>query len=347
MKKLQDDYLDRQNRIARSRLRAHLRGQQVNYSPADTASLATISHRALLPMHKACALSVEDIDEAMVVFRDISCHLVKGERVLLDFTKTTYISIVYAVYLYAAIQASVEKFGRSCIVISIDSLLSAQVKLVLRLTGILNLANGARFDVARKGILPIIYGTKDDQLDLIINYIVSVAAKTGNLSSEPKRLAEAEHLAWRAISEAMLNVDYHAYPEAGVAKSWWCTAVILEGDLYLSLCDRGVGIPKTLPRAGWWEIAMGLLPLNDDAQMIQAAMAYTRSAAKKKTERGLGTKDMQRLVLERGAGFMTIVSGRGHFKLDGDDFGKETIFTTKEPIIGTAINWKIPLRSGK
>ncbi len=92
---------------------------------------------------------------------------------------------------------------------------------------------------------------------------------------------------------------------------------------------------------------MGALPINDDAQMIQAAMAYTRSSNKTRKGRGLGTKDMQNLVLERKKGYMTIVSGRGHYTLDANKNGAEKLFTTQIPITGTAINWRIPLGQTK
>jgi hypothetical protein len=112
-------------------------------------------------------------------------------------------------------------------------------------------------------------------------------------------------------------------------------------------------MPETLPKSGFWENAIGLLPINDDGHMIHAAMAYTRSSSRKsrvrsssgRIGRGLGTRDMQNLVLNRNSGYLTIVSRKGYYRLDGET-GKEISSAIKYSIGGTIIQWSIPLNEG-
>ena len=148
-----------------------------------------------------------------------------------------------------------------------------------------------------------------------------------------------------AINEAMLNVKYHAYPNLPTRR-WWLTCAILEDQLFIALCDRGVGIPNTLPRQAWFEKLRGRTLTNDDGQMIQAAMEYTRSAQDTTRSRGLGTRDIQRLVLEQGAGHLTVVSGTGHYRLSGER-RDETVTNLKADVGGTVIQWAVPLHPGQ
>lgn len=342
MRKQPDDHLIRQARIAQSRLQSYLRKKRRKNRKISPAPLASLLSRDMFYLPEKCTFATDSIDACIENLVEMREQLKSGKRLLLDFSFTQSISATYGVYFYAELQSLIEEFSPGCVYINLQSL-SPRHRFIVKESGLLRLTNNIPLSAGKKGFLPILSGTKDDKIDAIINYIISIAETNGHISSDTKSRAQAELLTSRAITEAMLNVDYHAYPDITDEKLWWFTALIYENDLYISLCDRGVGIHKTLPRAEWWEHVMGALQINDDAQMIQAAMAYTRSSNKTKRGRGLGTKDMQNLVLERKKGFMTIVSGRGHYTLDANKNGKETLFKTNHPITGTAINWRIPL----
>jgi hypothetical protein len=344
MKKNSEEYLERQARIARHRLQAYLRKNKAHKQSKKPEALATILNRTPFQFNKICSFSEKNIDASLANLSALRSLIEKHQRVLLDFSETQSISATYGVYLYSELQQLLEEHGSNCIYINLQSL-SQHLRFIIKESGILSLTNNVPLSAGKKGFLPIICGKKDDEIDAIINFIINIAELNGHLDRQMK--AQAELLTSRAITEAMLNVDYHAYPDLGVDKLWWFTATILEGDLYISICDRGVGIQNTLPRSDWWERAMGLLPINDDAQMIQAAMTYTRTSNKNRKGRGLGTKDMQNLVLEREKGFLTIISGRGHYTLDGNRQGQETLFKLNAPVGGTVINWRIPLENTK
>lgn len=340
MKKMSDDYADRQARIVRYRLRNQVRKGR-KPKAKKTEPLAAILKREPFFFCKYCSFAKNNIDESLESLSNLRKLIQSNKKVLLDFSETEKISATFGVYLYAEIHSLIVDYGDSAFYLNIQSI-PPKLRFIIKESGLLRLINHDSLSVGKRGFLPILCGTKDDEIDVIIDYIIRMAEMNGQLDIKDK--AEAEFLTNRAITEAMLNVDYHAYPDRKEGKYWWFNSMIFNNDLYISLCDRGVGIHNTLPRKDWWEIAMGGLPINDDGQMIQAAMAYTRTARKNKKGRGLGTKDMQNLVLERKEGFMTIVSGRGHYTLDAKkESGKERIFRTKIPVFGTIVNWRIPL----
>lgn len=343
MKKPPKDYRDRQVRICQRRLEASLRGRQLTGKAKKTTEpLATILHRDQWVMPVRCSFSQDFVDESLKNITELKALVLQGRKVLLDFTETTQITATYAVYFFSQLQDLIDISGSYCVRVNLKSL-NHEMRFLLKESGILTLTNGTDISVGGKGFLPIICGQKDDRIDTIIDFIISVASASGNLSEDPHDRAHAELLTSRAITEAMLNVDYHAYPETDQPKWWWFTAVIVSGDLFISLCDAGVGIPNTLPRTDWWVKLKGMMPINDDAGMIQLAMEYTRTSARTKKGRGLGTKDIQNLVIKQGKGFLTIISGQGYYTLDGSGGGTQKTRTLSTPIVGTTINWRIPL----
>ena len=188
-------------------------------------------------------------------------------------------------------------------------------------------------------VLPVISGKDNEYIKEIIDYLLIKAHLERQLTNVT--IAEAEHLASSAIMEAMLNVKYHAYPHQ-TEKRWWFTATIFEEQLYIAICDRGVGIPETLPRKGLGEILRSVV--GDDSKMIQAAMRYTRTS-REESGAGYGTRDIQRLILKQRQGNLTIISGKGHYRLSCNEHGEEEELVNQidDDINGTVIQWTIPL----
>ena len=208
---------------------------------------------------------------------------------------------------------------------------------ILREFGLLKLANG---DAGPTGkMLPILAGEGNEYIEEIIDYLFAKAHWERQLNNVT--IAEAEQLASSAVMEAMLNVGYHAYPDQP-GKRWWFTAAIIEEQLHIAICDRGVGIPKTLPKKGWERLSV---VAGNDSQMIQAAMQYTRTS-RIKGGAGYGTRDIQRLILRQKRGHLTIISGKGHYRLSFDECGqeKEAIIQIGDDVNGTVIQWTIPLQ---
>ena len=256
---------------------------------------------------------------------------------MLDFSQTQILTAMGAVYLYSKIDDRQHNVGQAIRIHRKD--INPLIQYVLRNSGLLFLVDG---DTEPTGdILPIISGTDDEYIDNIVRFLTQKAVFEQQLKDVDKE--EAENLVTRAIAEAMLNVMQHAYADETPAY-WWMTADIFDETLNIAFCDRGVGIPKTLPRRGWFEQLKNFSPMNDDAQMIEAAMEYARTSQGSSKGRGLGTRDIQNLILQQKRGHLTIISGKGHYRLTGGT-GKVETSALNEDVQGTVIQWTIPMQT--
>lgn len=156
---------------------------------------------------------------------------------------------------------------------------------------------------------------------------------------------------FRALSEAMTNVNHHAYKTKNITVSllggrWWMVANISERTKLFTLAfyDAGVGIPKTLPRKYPIEkirVALSLLPgfQPDDGQMIRAAMELGRTSTNE-SNRGKGLLDLAKLIDIAGAGSMHIYSRNGAYKYAAN---MESHTNHGGFVEGTLIEWQLPI----
>ena len=336
MKKPPEDQPLRQRRILRNRLR-RIRSKPVSHREAiRTNVLARILNRTAIAAPETISFYPEHADETVRFVHAIGDSCTTGTKALLNFSNTDVITAMGAVYLFSELHRLSSERGVKVVTIDANSA-NKHVRGVLRQSGLLALANGQPQPTG--GLLPITFGKDDDYLEDILSYLINSAVLHQQLGMANR--VEAEKLAGEAIKEAMLNVKYHAYPDE-TDRIWWITAAIFGGELHIALCDRGVGIPETLPRTSWYEHLRSISSLDDDAKMIQAAMEYTRTSHMTKHGRGLGTRDIQNLVLDRKMDHLTIVSGKGHYRLSGID-SRETTTKIDYNVSGTVIQWSIPL----
>ena len=339
MKKPSRDEVLWHERISKKRMRRRLKRRKKakpDQGVTDTESLASVLNRTPICAPEMITFFPEHADGTIELTGKIRGAMSAGDRVLVDFSSTKLITAAGLVYLYSELHQLLIQYGPKTVIISSLGL-GRMVKFHLRESGLLKLVN--RQPEPKGRMLPIIAGEDDDHLDEIVRYLILEAVLHKQLGA--MKPAEAEKLAGEAIKEAMLNVKYHAYPNSA-DKRWWVMASIHQAELHIALCDRGVGIPKTLPRKTWFEGLRDQVPLNDDAEMIRAAMEYSRTSDSLAEGRGLGGKDIQQLVLGRGKGHLTIVSGMGHYRLSGES-SEETIARIKLDVSGTVIQWSIPL----
>ena len=159
-------------------------------------------------------------------------------------------------------------------------------------------------------------------------------------------------MVYRALTEAMINVNHHAYhnKSVGLAKvqgRWWLGAQLSrKKNLFtLTFYDAGVGIPKTLPRRYGWEQIRGVLSLlsviqPDDGQMIKAAIELGRTRTKE-DNRGKGLLDLLKLIDQVGHGSIRILSRHGCYQYEA---GKEADTVNDSFFVeGTLIKWELPL----
>lgn len=152
---------------------------------------------------------------------------------------------------------------------------------------------------------------------------------------------------YTGITEAMTNVTNHAYDLPRLdgwlvphEREWWMFSQYKDGVLTVSFCDLGAGIPRTLPmkRPNVWKRYL-LLGRNRDS----AAIEYSVKDSITRTEldhRGKGLGQISQLIDGQAGAEVTIFSNAGlywknHLRNRKRDY--------RDSIMGTLINWKIPL----
>jgi hypothetical protein len=154
---------------------------------------------------------------------------------------------------------------------------------------------------------------------------------------------------FQGISEAITNVTHHAYPGNNLHKLWWMTASFDKETRRLKVVfyDRGISIPKSLPRSSLWEQARGYLTkhglhLKDDANLIKAAMEMGRTETGK-SNRGKGLQDLLDFTKSYKNGFLSILSRHGQYKFNFDSAEKIELKQLDYKMPGTLIVWSVCL----
>ena len=166
-------------------------------------------------------------------------------------------------------------------------------------------------------------------------------------AAEPIK-GEAKMWLYMGLSEAAVNAIHHAYLKPGKLSRWWVSASYHkdDGDLRIVCYDRGLTIPKTLPRAKIWERVRNLtgkigLDMGVDADLIYAAIESRRTATKQ-SHRGRGLIRLISFIDACGNGRLSIYSRRGlvHYHCENGKMRHERE-TLKKAFPGTLIEWRI------
>ncbi len=160
-------------------------------------------------------------------------------------------------------------------------------------------------------------------------------------------------LLFKAASEAISNAVTHAYDaprDDGLptpnGKRWWMFCREFENKFYMSVCDLGVGIPRTLTVKNPDEIVRKIINnisggrLPNDAQLILGAMEYARTRTNRPNQ-GKGLLDLRRIIERIGKGKLHVFSNKGCVTFDAE-VGYRS-FNYERSIKGTLIVWSVPL----
>ena len=205
----------------------------------------------------------------------------------------------------------------------------------------------------------ILTGTNADGLEDASNVILELL---DYLSLNPDVAGELITDINSAVSEAMINVARHAYPEQFIEMSpnvclrqWWMSAKANKCDntLTIAIYDQGATIPGTLPRREWFYETVGaamsaLVPNYErgresgtiDHEFINYSMKKGKTQTKD-ARRGLGLPQMQGLIDICPDGTLSILSRRGLYKY-GKNVGvfKRSLDCGLE---GTLVEWELTL----
>ncbi len=287
--------------------------------------------------------------------RDSTCHFIKrvrdfvrdGVQLRLDFDDCKTIRLSALVLLLAQIHKLRIEFGDDHLTGTYPK--NPKIERLLSESGFYELLHvKSRKNIQRSSKLTRFIRFKSDQKP---NSAEIPKVRTELLGDDLEMPSAIAKLIFRALSEAMTNVNHHAYKTKSIRMAdlggrWWMVANLSSRTRLFTLAfyDAGVGIPKTLPRKYPIEKIRGVLSLlpgidPDDGQMIKAAMELGRSRTDE-TNRGKGLMDLAKLIETVGAGAMYIHSRNGSYSYTP---GKESHGNHEGFVEGTLIEWQLPI----
>jgi hypothetical protein len=151
---------------------------------------------------------------------------------------------------------------------------------------------------------------------------------------------------YTGLFAAAENATEHAYERTNFGPRWWVGGAVdkSKNEITVVVLDRGVGIPRTL-KATFIEKARRLAARmkigTSDALMIRAAGNVSRTRTEQ-DERGLGFRDMRRVVEIHFEGDLIVYSLRGEVRYVSE---KRPVLTDHQGAIGgTLVQFRIGLQ---
>lgn len=283
----------------------------------------------------------------------IDCVLVSERRVFIDFSKTELISAAAMLSFLAEVDilTSKSKFGVGAIAFSHPK--NEKIESILNQVGF--------YDLLKKE-----KRTTEEYPDVSFWKFTSGVCSQPQLASKmlagiKKEIETSKSKKlYRGFSEAMANSVEHAYlddfddfSKDEVAK-WWTFAGINDKELVVVICDKGVGIPKTLPKTQgvsalkqiFNELKISLQNVRDSTY-IKAATTLSKTRTGQ-TNRGKGLCDITSVIDNIGAGVLSIFSNKGRYIYNGKNKKiREVMRDYKSSVRGTIVEWSIPFEVDK
>lgn len=152
---------------------------------------------------------------------------------------------------------------------------------------------------------------------------------------------------YEGVTEAMINVRQHAYKsdiQIDIeGDEWWLFFQIKDGMFHISICDLGIGIPKSL-NDNHYEENRGIFQYFErkkrDSDAIRAAIKLGKSRTREEN-RGKGLPQIVYALQDVEGSKISILSGHGIYVRTDAEYNIDRDFRT--PIRGTILNWSLPL----
>ena len=299
-----------------------------------------------LPKQFGLESNYEDTVNSLYEIRRITEHL--NSSLHIDFSEIEQLGSTASLALAGEIYRWKQQITNP--IVSLPKLWNPNVKKALADMGLFQLLNvphdGTEPTEADRTFVKFIFGNTTDG---------ESAKKLRNALEEIAKGSIDSKSAFGGITEAMNNVIKHAYPHTtknekifGVTHPWWLGGSYNKqtDTLIITICDQGVGIPKTLPRQHTKEKISSILSRYkitepDDAAMIKAAVELGRTATRKSYQ-GKGLQDIKRFIDKYESARLRILSLRGEYLYlrEGNIISEKRI-THTSLFRGTIIEWRI------
>jgi hypothetical protein len=274
--------------------------------------------------------------------------------VCLDFRQTAKISTAAMLLLYAEVDRIVRLSGSKALISCIEPQKD-------RCRQVLNQIGFYRLIGHETTSLPI----RDDVVKWVRAEGISLdAEKIADLVSFQGQV-DVEFVGdlFGGITEAVANSIEHAYTDGrgdGFRHledvKWWMVSQIYNSELYVLVCDLGIGVPRSLPKkfdlrklSEYVSLVKNTLNIaHPDTQAVRLAIEIGKSRTGL-SHRGKGINDALAVLNKCKFGEVFILSNRGGYSVKSTNDGKryEKSFPLKRSIQGTIIGWKLPLRESK
>ncbi|EMB9232131.1 ATP-binding protein [Vibrio harveyi] len=283
----------------------------------------------------------EENRELFLEFIELLESMALERRVNVDFQYTESVSAAGLLLMYATIdelknnpEAKLVRFSN----------LKGNVKNTVEKSGLKGITlNKEMPDIdIHTSPLPIVRGTsKGEEFEVVIDHVQ-------HHLFDNDMTPEEENILATAVIETVSNVKLHAYTNED-DKPWWIICNVIGDELYLAICDKGVGIPNTIKEQGWIKSLVDKSPTllqrfvnGSDADAIAISMEVGQTSTKKE-KHGLGSKSIKALVDENPDGALWVFSNKGvYYKTDNETESKNF----KRSISGTLVQWNIKLNNG-
>ncbi|CDA00927.1 TPA: sensor histidine kinase [Raoultella planticola] len=269
----------------------------------------------------------------------------KKKNVCINFNATKKITASAMISFLAEVDTLISHstLGRGCITFNHPKM--EKIESILKQIGF--------YDLLRKGARE----TKNFDDVAYWNYASGAQTDTQQASEAIKEIEfkisqKAQRKLYKGFSEAMANCVEHAYygdkNQDDSCTKWWAFAGVKDNNLIVVICDKGIGIPESLPLTRTDEIIehlknlLQLRKLNDSAMIkIASQMGRTRT---QQGNRGKGLKDIKAIIDSLNEGNLSIYSNKGYYRYFRhnsklNDHRREH----KSSVCGTIVEWSIPL----
>ena len=290
-------------------------------------------------------IAVDEFRPPLIFFlHRIKYLLMNGANVRISFEKTTNLLPAGTLLLVATLESLLEVYPNR---ISSNYPSDHVVEQLFQHIGLLQkLGNGPRRVITADNVRHwhLIRGTTADVSEFK-NLFSTFESQLGH---------DTEAGLFESMSEAVTNTVQHAYPKIkgeidSIESRWWMFAQQKDDKLDVTICDLGVGIPKSLTyKRELAEILPALirrLRKRADSGLIEVAVESSRSRTKL-PHRGKGLPDMLAFIRRVNEGGFLICSLRGQLIYNAK-FRRETARDFADSVPGTLIQWNLPLLNVK
>lgn len=293
-----------------------------------------------IPVPTQLDLYNEDSRDATLDFIETLERVSLQHKVMIDCEKANAFSAAAILLLYSTIDRL--KNDNSHKLIRFQNL-KGNIKLIVEKSGLraLTLQQGKSIIDCKADTLPIVKGTaRGEEFEHVIDHVQHQIYKN-NMSPEQENVWGA------AVGETVSNVKLHAYGTDEV-KPWWIICSVIDDDLYLAICDQGVGIPQTIKKQGWINKLVENSPSlvkkmmsKRDSDAIELSMTIGESSTNQQ-KHGLGSQSIRALVEKNPNGALWVFSNHGVYYKDCRSSEPE-LKDFSGSISGTIVQWNIKL----